>query len=209
MGEERTPSGQVLELRSYGGAAGPEGLAAAVGAVNDLPGSARDDLWTLLEPNLGLQIDDDVEEIVDAFCAKHGVSVDALVPVAQGCRRLFHQAAGIDLSLEEFCEDLNALGSLSRASTGALIACYVKALPFIRSQLVLQTLADFGNVLEDARFRISYLSTTSHQADAVLPVVQLALRYSENGETKRLHVQIAPDVLTKMKVSLDRLVKVR
>jgi len=191
------------KLHSLAGAEAPEGLAADLDAVGALPQSARDGLWTLLEQNLGPTVDDSVEAEVDRFCAQHGVSQEALVPVVRGCRRLFRLAAGSDLAVELVAEDLKALCGAASETTRVLLACYAKALPLIRTQNIVALMTEFGAVLDDVRIRLDYVPATRHDGSKVVPIALMSLRYREGDERKHLAVQAPLELLVQLKRMCD------
>ncbi len=176
-----------------------------------LPEAVQDAFWGVLEPNLAAVIDDAVGAKVAAFCLEHKLDEDALVPVVRGCRTLFLPAARRDLAVEKMAEDLTALcggsGSSVSPPVRALLGCYSKALPRLRAQLVLDSLDDFGPVLEDVRLRVDHVPTSRHAPQTVSTVALLSLKYRDDAQRKRMTVQVPMPVLRKLKSLLDAVVK--
>ncbi len=195
------------KLRSFAGAAAPQGLAAGLLGLGQLPEDARQAFWDLLEPNLAPTISPSVEKLVDEYCGRYDVPQDSLVPIVSSCRTLFHHAAGLDLAVELMVEDLKALCGPETQVIRLLTAYYTKALPRIRSFIVIGTLADYGAVLEDVRLRMDYVPTSRHTPQAVTPVALLTFDYREGEERKRLTVQAPATVLQKLKLMCEGVFK--
>lgn len=178
-------------------------MCAEVQLVATLPQSARDSLWTLLEPHLGPQIPDTAQVIVSAFCAEHGVTEDDLAPVVRACRDLFRAAAGLDLGVEEMAADLSKLLPGDQATVRILIGCYVKALPRVRSLNVVALLGEYGSVLDDVSVRMDYVHTTRHDPTSMVPIAMMSLRYRADDEPQHLAVQLPLPLLAKLKAMCD------
>jgi len=78
-------------LECLGKQPGPPSLGPDLANVLDLPQAVLEDLWSVLEPNLGSINTPHTAQVVDAFCARHRLDPRAITPVIGACRFLFHR----------------------------------------------------------------------------------------------------------------------
>lgn len=193
---------QTFTLNAFGGGAGPEGLAADLRRLLEVPEPVRDVLWEVIERNLGVVVPAPVQAFVQGFCQQHGVHEDALVPIVRACRALFRQGATRDIAVAEMTQDLNLLCGTSPEVVRRVSAWYERALPLVRSMLVADTLDDFGAVLQKSRIRTSYVRASQHLPNMLVPMVTLSLRYTDGGNSQQLTLQLPPAALEELRAAL-------
>lgn len=180
----------------------PAGLVAQLRAIDALPAPAQAGLWDLLEPNVRSSIGDEAEEAAVRFCEQHDLSVEAVVPIVKGARKVLREAAARDLPVEQVHADVGALtGSADVARRVA--ACYRRALPMLRAEAVLGSVERFGPVLLDFALRMDHVPVSRNVPEQAVPIAMVSLPYREGGETKRLTLQVTPQLLRKMKAMID------
>lgn len=192
---ETLPEASPPRLNALGGAPAPADLATDLIAFEALPPSARAHFWELLEPNLARDVGEPQGRLAKRFGKAFGVPAQVLMRVVRGCRLLLRSAALADVPVDRVTIDLNVLCGDHPVVVRELTTLYREALPRIRSREVIDTLPDFGPVLDDVRVRRAYVPVSRSAPQMVTPLSTMTLVYRENGETKRLTLQLtAPAV---------------
>lgn len=184
-----------------GGEAAPAGLADDLTKVRGLPEGARSALWDLLGPNVGAQVTARDAAATARFCDRHQLTIDAVAPIARGCRLLLREAALRDAPVEDMFRDILELTG-DNETARRLSTCYAKALVAIRAEMTVDTLASFGPVLSQTLCRVDYVTVTQHDKSAVVPVTMLSFRYKEEGADRQLTLQVSPQALAQLKRAL-------
>lgn len=179
-----------VRLNALGGGFAPPDLASDLIALEALPEAARAHFWELLEPNLARTIDESHARLARRFGDAFGVPPQLLMRLVRGCRLLLRSAALADVPVERVTIDLNVLCGEHPQVVQQLTAWYREALPRVRSREVVDALPDFGAVLEDVRVRRAFVPTSRHTPQLVTPLSAMTLSYRENGETRRLTLQL-------------------
>jgi len=195
-----------MGLNSFGGADAPSTVVADLRMLTTLPNSARDELYALLEPHLGPAVPDAAQQVVTRFCQQHQVTEDQLLPVVRGCRELFRTAAGLDVGSDQLARDLDVLLEGHSEVRDALISCYARALPRIRSANIVALLGEYGAVLDDVRIRMDYVQTTQHEPSSMVPIALMSLRYRDDDQSKHLAVQLPLPLIAKLKAMCDAII---
>ncbi len=172
-----------------------------------LPASVQRDFGELLAHNLAAEVGEAADAHVGDFCRTHGVDALTLVPAVRAARTLFREAAAADRGVAEVVAEIEALCPGEGSLVQILAACYGRALPGLRVELVLGALGEFGLVLETIGLRLDCVPVSRHTPEAMVPIPLLTLHYREVGELKRLTVQLPPQVLATLRYALDALVK--
>ncbi len=178
------------------------GIGAELTAVRDLPVLAQQALWQLVEPNIAAIIGDGAEEATRRFCDEHGLTIEQVVPVVRGMRKLLRQAAALDLPVEEVHNDVLSM-TQDRDVARRVAACYDRALPALRAEAILASVERFGPVLLDFGLRMDHVPVSRNAAEKMVPIALVSLPYRDGAETKRLTLQVTPALLRKMKLMLD------
>lgn len=191
-------------LVAFGGTPAPAGLARDLESLTELPAAVQENLWAVLEHNLGAELGPGVQAYVEQFCRDHDIVPDVLVPVVRAVRLLFRAAAARDVAPADVTRDLNLICGTQTAIVKRVSEWYERALPFIRTMTVFDGLDDFGPVLEDVRIRTSYVPVSKHHPTKMLPLTTMAVTYrdAETGASKRLALQLSPQGLERVKKAL-------
>ena len=183
----------------------PPSLAGDLAHALDLPAPVLDDLWEVIEPNLGTINTPRTDEIVASYCARHRIDPRAVTPVIGACRFLFRRGAEHNTPAALIEEDVRQLlaGEASGAAAvegvlASIIPCYEKAAPKLRMKAVYEALTDHGRVVTDVKWRVDNVSHADTGEDINVPVTLLTLKYREGEQSGQLTVQLLPDELNKL-----------
>ncbi len=113
--------------------------------------------------------------------------------------RLLREAALRDIAPAKVTQDLNLLCGTMPEVVKLCTGWYERALPLIRTMHIVDGLEDFGAVLSDVRVRTAFMPTSQHQPGAAVPVATLALSYSEQGQPRRVCLQLSPQMVAQLK----------
>ncbi len=189
----------------------PPSLPDDFGHALDLPVGVRDDLWTVLEPNLGAINTPHTAEVVGSFCEKHGLDPRALTPVIGACRFLFHRGAERNTAPTMIEEDVRQLlakqkaeASAVEAVVAAVLPCYERAATKLRLKAIYEALTDHGRVITDVKWRVDNVSHANTGESINLPVTMLTLRYREGDQSGQMTVQILPEELKKLQQACEQ-----
>jgi hypothetical protein len=183
----------------------PPSLADDLGHALLLDAAVRDDLWAVLEPNLGAINTPRSAEVVGAFCDKHRVDPGAIAPVIGACRFLFHRGAERNTPTASMEADLRQLlakrapeAPAVEAVVAAILPCYERAATKLRLKAIYEALTDHGRVITDVKWRVDNVSHANTGEAINVPVTLLTLRYREGDQAGQMTVQILPDELKKL-----------
>lgn len=197
---EQTPGPALRCLR---GAAAPRAIVDDIKAVEALPDPARRQLYRVLGPCLGEEVAD-IDEPIERFCQEFGISGVELARALKACRFLLRHAATINMTAQEFGDDLLALGDTG-ALKEALSNGFDVAMKIVRDEIMRAALADHGKLLERVDWRVDQVTMSNRGEDLRLPVTVLTLGYREGGRHERITLQLGPDALRTLRVMCDRL----
>lgn len=182
-------------LNALNGDPAPPELAGDLLQLDTLSEAAKAHFWELLEPHLGREVGEPQGRLARRFGEAFGVPPQVLVRLVGGCRLLLRSAALADVAVERVASDLEVLCGDHPAVVQQITGWYREALPRIRSREVIDAMPDFGAVLEDVRVRRALIPTSRHTPQIVTPLSEMTLCYRENGEAKRLTLQLSPQAL--------------
>jgi hypothetical protein len=189
----------------------PPSLAADLAHALDLRETVRDDLWAVVEPNLGAINTPHTAEIVGAFCEKHALDPRAITPVIGACRFLFHRGAERNTAPALLEEDVRQLLAAQKAEVvavdavvAAVLPCYERAATKLRLKAIYEALTDHGRVITDVKWRVDNVSHANTGESINLPVTMLTLRYREGDQSGQMTVQVLPDELRKLQQACEQ-----
>jgi len=186
-----TPAPEALPLlTALGGRPAPSELASHLAELGQLPAAARNEFGDFLALHLQREVPEELATVAQRFAKAFDIPLDRLSRVVSACRLLIRNAALRDVSVDQLIVDLNMLCGEHTHTVQLLSSWYHQALPKLRSLESLASLDDFGAVLEDVRVRKSYLPSSRHTPQVVTPIYDLTLCYREDGQRKRVTVQL-------------------
>jgi hypothetical protein len=198
--EEARPALRCLE-----GELAPPGLREDLARVLLLPAEAKRRLWHVLGPSVSEPVPPDAERLLSDFCRAHQLEPEGFAHAIKACRFLIRESAGVDLQREGFLSDLEALHPASTELRELLLAGFERAKTQVRAELIRRALADHGSVLVGVDWRIDTMSASSAAPRLGAPVAILTLRYREGETTRRLTLQVLPDMLAELKNACERI----
>jgi hypothetical protein len=202
---DTTATTAKIALQALGGAHAPAGLAADLAALLTLPEHAREHLWEILGPSLADPVPAQVEAEVERFCVTYDVEREQLGYTIRACRFLLREAASIDLSRAAFAADLEALSSEAEAIGALLLPRFESAKAFVRREMLRNTIADHGKLLESVTWRVDHPASSSRGKRLAGRVVSLTLGYREGDRRERVTLQVLPEALVELKKLCDQL----
>ena len=187
----------------------PPTLGADLLHILDWPQAVRDDLWTVLEPNLGVINTPRSSQVVARYCERHGVDPRAVTPVVGACRFLFQRGAELNTPTPLIEEDIKQLLTCDdedgappdRAIAlviASIIPCYERAASHLRSQAVQDALTDHGRVITDVKWRVDNVTHANTSESINVPVTLLTLKYREGDQTGQSTFQLLPEELKQL-----------
>ena len=191
---------EAIRLATLRGGEAPAALPSDVQALVALPEPLRQRFWSILEPCLDADPDEESQRTIFALCEEHGVDPSCVLEPLRGARFLLQAAARSAATREAFVEDLERLvrpGEL-RHAVGTLVPCFDKAVPRLRERIVARSIADHGKLVEDVHWRIDKIIQSEHGDGVNVPVVVLTLRYREGERAERVTLHLLPEQLKKL-----------
>jgi hypothetical protein len=202
---DTTATTAKITLQTLGGAPAPPGLAGDLAALLTLPEHAREHLWEILGPSLADPVPAPVESEVERFCVTYDVDREQLGYTIRACRFLIREAASLDLSRAAFMADLEALSEEAEAIGALLLPRFESAKAFVRREMLRNTIADHGKLLESISWRIDHPASSSRGKRLAGRVVSLTLNYREGDHRERVTLQVLPEALVELKKICDQL----
>lgn len=196
------PALQCLE-----GAAAPDGLAHDLARVSALPLEALRKFWQVLAPSLAEPIPKETEELLDLFCAAYKIADDELAGALKACRFLVRESARIDLPAQGFAADLERLCPGDAVLRQLLLADYDTAKRALRHDILHAALSDHGNLLVAANWRVDAVVASERGKQLQLPVALLTLHYREGAESRRITLQVLPDMMGRLQAICQEVLK--
>jgi hypothetical protein len=145
-----------------------------------------------------------VDDMLDAFCQDHGLSAQDVVSAVQSCDFIIRQAATLDLSLEAFQHDLDALSGGDDAGAKIISAKYDEIKAELRALIIQESLADHGNLLVGLDWRLDEITASDRGTQLNTVVVFLTLRYRAGNQIERITFQLSPEAMKELKRFTDR-----
>ncbi|MEX0731313.1 MAG: hypothetical protein WED00_15780 [Aquisalimonadaceae bacterium] len=129
------------------------------------------------------------------FATQHRVDVTYVLAALQTCNYLLRQAAALNVSAEEFQQDLDTLGPGVAGPAQLLLPAYRDVTAWLRNHILEDTLADHGNVLTAVDWRVDQVHASNRGAALDARVVHLRLTYRSGDEIKNLSLQLTPNAV--------------
>lgn len=192
-------------LHCLGGREAPASLEADLRSWLMLPPAARQAYREIILPNLAPEVDERITQAVTAFMTEHEVSSEALGPSVSACRLMMRSAARHDVTPERFTEDVEKLAAGEDELIDAMTSWYREALPLLRREIVVSTVAEHGNLGRGLDWRVDMV-TRSHRGVGVnTPVAVLTFRYLQGRDEKRFTLQLLPELLDELRRACDEI----
>jgi hypothetical protein len=198
-------------LNCMGKQPGPPTLAGDLAHIIDLPEVVRDDLWSVLEPNLSAINTPHSNQAVESYCERHQLDPQAITPVIGACRFLFLRGAEHNTPPALIEEDIKRLLADEKGDAGEIDAvlgnvmpCYERAAPKLRVKAIYEALTDHGKVVTDVKWRVDDVSHANTGEAINVPVAMVTLRYAEGDQTGQITVQLLPAELKKLHAACEQ-----
>jgi len=188
-----------IPLSCLRGGAAPPDLGDDLRRMLRLPSEAAHALWQVLAPSLADKLTKEQEQLLDLFCAAYRIDDDDLARVLKACRFLVREGARIDLPAQALGEDIDRVCPDAPLVKELLLAGYETAKAQLRHDVLRAALADHGNLLIGAKWRLDAVQATEQATGLRSPVALLTLVYRDGPETKRLTLQVLPDMMGELK----------
>jgi hypothetical protein len=204
--ESSAPAGRdaPLTLHCLGGRVAPPELVEDAAQLLALPEPARQRLWDVLGFFLEEQPPREAEGAVDRFVKTHGITAAVASRALRAARLLIREASVLDLAQDKFAEDLARLSGGASTLGDAILPGFERAKTRIRGNIVRETIAESGKVLESFGWRVDVLAQSNRGVGLRMLVVTLNLRYRDGGKVETLSLQVLPDVLSQLRDLVDR-----
>jgi len=191
-------------LHALGGREAPPDLAEDLRRLLRLPPEALSKFWQALGPCLAEKLTEETEKLLDIFCAAYRVPEDDLARSIKGCRFLIQGAARLDVPPEQLGDDLDRLCPDTPLLRELVLAGYERARAALRHEIVRAALVEHGKLLVGAQFRVDVIEASERGARLRQPVVMLTLQYCEGPETRRITLQVLPDMMGELRGICDQ-----
>jgi hypothetical protein len=191
-------------LRSLGAKAPPTDLAVDLRRLLGLPTAAVGKLWTVLLPSLDDPLPPEAASLLDMFSAAYGVDPDALASPIRAIRFLYTEVARNDIDEATLAADLALLCPDEPLVHELVLAGFQPAKDRLRKQMLQAALADHGNLLIGARWRLDMIQASERGRRLSVPVAILTLQYMEGSEKRRITVQALPDMMGELKTICEQ-----
>jgi hypothetical protein len=188
-----------MKIHSLGGGEAPPELGGDLRRLLRMPAEAVSKFWQALGPCLAEQLSPETEKLLDVFCAAYRLSDEDLARAIKACRFLIQGAAKLDVPAEWLAEDLDRLCPEAPLVKELLLAGYDAAKSQIRGEIVRSALVDHGKLLIGAQWRVDIIDASERGARLRQPVLMLTLQYREGSETRRVTLQLLPDMIAELK----------
>ena len=203
MSEENPHSEPAPKLRCLAGAEAPEELLARWRVFESIPGSARSHIWEVLAQVVVHGSNDEATRCCAEFCRQHGlepVSLDHSVAV---CHFLLSQAARVNLDLEGFRADLEALSGEGGQGALVLTLHYEEMLSILRRQILEGSLLDHGKVFTGLDWRVDLVGASDRGLGIDAPVALLTLRHQQGvgdaADRGRVSLYLVPEAVSQLR----------
>jgi len=193
-----------VKLNCLGGADAPKEFVEGWKKFLAFPRDAQSDFWEIVQQALVVPSAPAIQEAGNQFCARHSVAVDDGISALQTCAKLVGQAAALDLSQEQFRDDLIRLCSEDPVAAEFVASRYQQAKQNLRGTILGAVLADHGKVMTGISWRVETVQASDRAANLNATVVHLTLLYQEGTETGRVSLQLTPETLQRLKAFTNR-----
>ncbi len=170
------------------------------------PRSARESFWLLLAPVLMNPGNATNQELITLFCKESEISPENMLAAMGCCELLLKQAAALDLSEDQFQQDLS---TLSADQPNDLVQFVRERFPGakkgLRQQILMETLATHGKVMTSLEWRLDKIQHCSKGNRLNTDIVLLTMHYQEGQNQDSITLQLTQEAAKKLKGFCDRL----
>ena len=204
MTDNSPEEGQENQLHSFHGNPPPEPVVDGWRRFMLFPEAARQNFWRLLGPALLEPADVAHEQRIQDFGREYALRQEDVVAALGSCDLLLRQACGLDLTAEQFLQDLNRLSAGTADAANVIMARYAAVKGQLRKQIVQYSLADHGKVLLGIDWRLDQVSASQRGDQLNTQVIFLTLRYREAEQLGRVTFQLTAEAMQHLKRFCDR-----
>jgi hypothetical protein len=166
-----------------------------------LPEKAQDDFWIPLGAHLRPELDEEGQQAVLDYCAKHELEPAELAPVVKATRHLFRESARANIGKEELSADVHALADEdeSRQLLARLLPWFEDFQPKLRAELIRQTVADHGRVVVDTHWRVERITSSDRGEWLNTTVGVVTFSYVDGLDQRRVTLHFLPDQIAALR----------
>jgi hypothetical protein len=197
--------GDTTQWQLFGGSPPPEEVVLGLRQLGALPAAAFQNLWALIEVTLAGEQGETHEALVQQFCQRYSANPSIVITTVRTCEFVLRRASAIDLSRERFVEEIGRMAGSDPRPLELLGPRYDGVRPLLRTRMLEDTLADYGNVLTGFDWRLDRVDASTRGTVGGVPVVYLNLRYRNGAEEHRFTVQLPPRGVAAMRGFLMQL----
>lgn len=168
------------------------------------PREAQNDFWDIVYQGLTVPSPEAVQQSGQKFCAQYSVKEPDGALALQVCVKLVSQGIALDLSQEQFRDDLMRLGNDDPVAAEFVASRYQQTKPTLRGAILGAVLADHGKVLTGLNWRVETVQAADRAANLNATVIHLSLQYQEGAEMGRVSLQLTPESLQVLKAFTNR-----
>lgn len=181
----------------------PRDLPRDLALVADLPGRARDALWSVLGPSLRRDVPDSIGARLEAFCREHDCAPDDVARAVGAFRAVLRDAHARGLPLDVLARQLEAALGGAPWLRGFLAPGFDAAMAQLSAEAGHLASLEHGRVLVGADFRVDTIELSQH-GPSDTKVALLTLRTREGSREERFTVTAHKEALLALRESLDR-----
>jgi hypothetical protein len=185
---------EEFDLRSLGRRRLPASLVADLRLLLDLPAETRERLWTVLGPSLAETAPPSYKRDFEAFEREFALQAHTLVRIIGAYRGIIVLAALQGSDGTALAADLHLL-TRSEEPGRLLKQHYDSAATMVRREAIRATLAEHGPLLDAFEWRVDHVAASSRPDGLRFGFGVLTLKYQDQGQSKRLTLQLAPDAV--------------
>jgi hypothetical protein len=198
-----------VELHCLEGGRAPARLIEHWRVYQGLPPQVRARIWELIFPVFDQSAGPELDQHAQKFAASAGCSEAAAQQSLDVCRFVTSRAISMNLPLETFRADLQALSGATPGGVEELASQYEDIGSIRRAEIIQASLLDHGRLLTDVRWRVDTVAASSRASGIATPIVHLTLAYQEGHgtEAERGHItlQVLPEATAQLRSLCDQL----
>jgi hypothetical protein len=203
VNDEKTSSGAPAP-RLFPEAGPPELIVVGWRQFLGLPGSAKQNIWALLEQALEHPDHPDNPKHLQAYAERFQANVSNVLGAVRACDWVLRQAAAAQVPEEAFREDLLALSPEDPSGVEVMLSRYAATQNWLRAKILEDTLADHGNVLTGFDWRIDRVDVSGRGNLGGTGVVYLRLQYRNADGEHGLSVQVTAEMMDMLRGFCER-----
>lgn len=205
MTQKREKELPEIRLRCLNGHPAPTPVAEGWRRFLQFPAAARSGFWDVLDPAIKDPANPRNMQRVQDFCNDHGLEKEEALAAVQSCDFLLRQAIVLNLTKQEFSQDLSALSEDRLEEAEIISSHYDSVKTELRNAIIQMSLADHGKVLVGMDWRVDNITASDRGTQLDTSVVFLTLRYRDGDRLGRITLQLTPEALNQLKQFTDRL----